>query len=168
MAIPLKDNSQKLFEQLSKLKGSQASLKRVKSLVAAADLQQNRGLVRRSLRLMNGIIHALKKAAPNLPPELVGGFAANLLDLWETGQKLDERLRELSRLHSPRDRERLRDCLIWIDAIQIDMGSYWIEEVEKVLPKILRGLDRQERNEHKRLRRVANSSARHRSEHLHD
>jgi len=147
MAMPSKKNPEKLFEQLSKLKGSRASLKSLRDLVAAAGLQQDRALMPRSLRLMHKVTDVLKQALPNLDTELIGGFAANLLDLWETGQELDRELNKLAKLRSHHDRERLRDALIWIDAIQVDMGSYWIGEVQKVLPKLLEGLDRQERKQ---------------------
>jgi hypothetical protein len=151
MTTALKRSREELFEQLSKLKGNQKSLKEVRKRVAASGIRQDDVLIRRSLRLMNKTILVLKQAMPNLDAQLVGRFAANLLDLWETGQTLDKTLKDLTRSRCPRDREGLRDALIWIDAIQADMGSYWIGEVKKGLPALLRSLDRQERSERKRV-----------------
>ena len=93
---------------------------------------------------MGRAIRVVKKALPDTDPELVGGFYADLLDLWETGQKLDKELHNLTKLRFPQDRERLRHILLWISAIQIDMASYWIGEVKKDLPKLLTALDKLE------------------------
>jgi hypothetical protein len=147
MATRLGRSSEKIFAQLSKLQGPDRSLKTVRNLVAADGSRESEALSRRSQQLMNRIIDALKTSLPGIEPEIVGGFAANLLDLWETGQKLDRKLKELTKLRSPRGRQRLRDTLLWIDAIQIDMGSYWIREIQKVLPKLLECLNRHERNQ---------------------
>jgi hypothetical protein len=153
MTTALKGSHERLFEQLSKLKGRQISFKEVSELVAASGVRKDDALIRQSLRLMNKTIRVLKQALPNLDPELIGCFAASLLYLWETGQELDRTLKELTRPRSMQDREALRDALVWIDAIQADMGSYWIGEVKKVLPTLLRSLDREERNERRRVAR---------------
>jgi hypothetical protein len=93
---------------------------------------------------MRAAIRTLKTALPDTDPELIGGFFANLLDVWETGQKLEQELKKLKKLRLPRDHEALRNVLLWIDAIQVDMASYWIGEVKRDLPKLLRALDRHE------------------------
>jgi hypothetical protein len=105
------------------------------------DYQAGQVLVQQSLYQMHASIRAVKEALPDTDPELIGGFFADLLDLWETGQKLDKELHKLTELRFPQDRERLRDILIWISASQIDMASYWIGEIKKDLPKLLRALD---------------------------
>jgi hypothetical protein len=102
-------------------------------------------LIEQSLLLMRKAICVVKEALPDTDPEVIGGFFADLLDLWETGQKLDKELHNLTKLRFPQDRERLRDILIWISAIQVDMASYWIGEVKKDLPRLLRALDKLER-----------------------
>lgn len=150
MTTASKATPEKIFEQLSKLKGPQIALNEVGKLFAASGIRQDDALIRRSLQLMHKTIRVLKQALPNVEPELIGGFAANLLDLWETGQKLDKTLKDLTRSRPSQDRDGLRDALIWIDAIQADMGSYWINEVKKALPALLRSLDRQARNERRR------------------
>jgi hypothetical protein len=95
---------------------------------------------------MRRAIRVVKEALPNTDPELIGGFFAHLLDLWETGQKLDRELQKLTKLNFPRDRERLRDTLLWIEAIQVDMASFWIGEVKRDMPTLLKALDRLERS----------------------
>jgi hypothetical protein len=107
---------------------------------------QKNKLIERSLALMRKAICVVKEALPDTDPELIGGFFADLLDLWETGQKLDKELHRLTKLRFPEDREHLYDILIWISAIQVDMGSYWIGEVKKDIPKLLRALDKSESN----------------------
>ncbi len=102
-------------------------------------------LVKRSLSLMRVVMRALNRALPDTDRELIGGFCADLFDLWETGQTLEKKLKEICRMRFPRDSKKLYDTLIWVDAIQIDMGSYWIGEVKKDLPKLLRALDKLER-----------------------
>ena len=62
---------------------------------------------------------------------------------------------------TPEDRETLRSTLQWIDAIQLDMASYWIAEIKKDLPKLLKALDKLERSSvHGTARRSQRSSAR--------
>jgi hypothetical protein len=111
-----------------------------------AERKKRRALIRRSIGLMRQAIRVVKEALPETDPELIGGLFANLLDLWETGQTLDEKVKEICKMRLPRDRGRLRDVLIWIEAIQLDMASFWIDEVKKDVPKLLRALDRLERN----------------------
>jgi len=105
------------------------------------DAQTDQALVQQSLHLMHASIHAVKKILPDTDTELIGGFFADLYDLWETGQKLDKELRKLAEDRFPHDRERLSELLNWISAIQIDMASYWIGEINKDLPKLRHALD---------------------------
>jgi hypothetical protein len=111
-------------------------------------------LIERSLVLMRKAICVVQEALPDTDPELIGGFFANLLDLWETGQKLDKELHRLAKLQFPQDREHLHDILIWIDAIQIDMGSFWISQVKKDIPKLLRALDKADRKSRLDMRKA--------------
>jgi hypothetical protein len=133
-----------VVKALSKPNGKNVG-KAVGQLLSWANSQTDHALIRRSLRLMRRAIRVVGEALPDTDPELIGGFFANLLDLWETGQKLDKKVKEISRLRFPRDRERLYHILIWVDATQVDMASYWTAEVKKDLPKLLRALDRLER-----------------------
>ncbi len=128
---------------LSKPKGNDVS-KAVDTVLSWAASENDHALVQRSVRLMRIVIRALKTALPDTDRELIGGICADLFDLWETGQKLDKELKKLAKFRFPRDRQRLRDTLVWIDAIQLDMASYWIGEVRKDLPKLFKALDQQE------------------------
>lgn len=115
-------------------------------LINWAEAHQDRTLIHRSIRFTGDVVSALKKAMPEVDPELIGSMVAALTDLWETGQTLDKELKKLAKLRLPQDRERLRDTLVWLDAIQVDMASYWIREVRRDLPRLLDALNRQERN----------------------
>jgi hypothetical protein len=131
------------------------------ALLSWANSKVDHALTQRSLHLMRSAIRTLTNALPETDPELIGGILANLLDLWETGQKLDKELQKLKKLRLPKDRETLRSTLLWIDAIQLDMASYWIEEIKKDLPKLLKALDKLERRSlHGTARRSRRSSAR--------
>jgi hypothetical protein len=152
VTVSLRKKPEKLFGQLSRLKGPQASLREIKAVMAAAGLKEDRVLTRRSLRLMHRFSRVLKAALPNTDPEIIGGVCADLLDLWETGQTLDKKLKENCKLRFPRDRERLQDFLSWIDAIQLKMAGYWIDEIQKDLPKLRRSLRQANRNERRRTR----------------
>jgi len=133
--------------------------KAVGQLLSWANSQTDHALIRRSVRSMRRAIRVVQEALPDTDPELIGGFFANLLDLWETGQTLDKKLKEICNLRFPRDRGRLHDALIWVDAIQVDMASYWIGEVKKDVPKLLRALDKLEhkRRPRKQQRNLANA-----------
>jgi len=120
-----------------------SSAKSEKAILAWANSQTDRALAQRSFRLMRRIMRTIRRALPRTDPELIGGICAHLFDLWETGQTLNKRLQKVSELRLPRDRERLRDTLIWIEAIQLDMASFWIGEVKKGWPKLLKALDQE-------------------------
>jgi hypothetical protein len=131
-------------------------------VAAFADSQSDKAskaLSLRSLHLLRKAIRIVNEALPDTDPTLIGGYFANLLDLWETGQELDKKLKEICTFRLPRDRERLRSALLWIEAIQLDLASYWIGEVKKDTPKLLKALDKlkRKRNAAKRKRKLANA-----------
>lgn len=146
MARVSRKNPQKLFELVSALEGRPLSLKAVESAAARAGFRQDNGRIRRSLALTRAVIAALKRSMPNASAETIGDTVAALTDLWETGQVLDKRLKKLARMRFPQDAESLRDTFIWIDAIQIDMATYWIRVIQKGLPKLLAALERQRKH----------------------
>lgn len=149
-----------VVKALSKPNGRNVA-KATGALLSWANSKRDHALAKRSLDLMRPAIQTLTKAFPEADPELIGGIFANLLDLWETGQKLDKELRKLKKLRLPQDRETLRSTLLWVDAIQLDMASYWIEEIKKDLPKLLKALDKLDRKSvHGTARRSQRSSAR--------
>ena len=149
-----------VVKALSKSNGRNVA-KATGALLSWANSKKDHALTQRSLDLMRPAIQTLTTALPATDPELIGGIFANLLDLWETGQKLDKELQKLKKLRLPKDREALRNTLQWIDAIQLDMASYWIEEIKKDLPKLLKALDKLERRPvHGTARRRQRSSAR--------
>jgi hypothetical protein len=149
-----------VVKALSKPNGRSVA-KAAGALLKWANSKKDHALTQRSLDLMRPAIQTLTAALPETDPELIGGIFANLLDLWETGQKLDKELQKLKKLRLPKDREALRTTLQWIDAIQLDMASYWIEEIKKDLPKLLKALDKPERRSaHGAARRSQRSSAR--------
>jgi hypothetical protein len=115
------------------------------ALLKWANSERDEVLSRRSQSLLRGAIRTTKTALPDTDPELIGGIFADILDLWETGQKLDKELRKLTKLRMPRDQEQMRAILLWIEAIQLDLALYWIKEVKKDIPKLLRALDSLER-----------------------
>jgi hypothetical protein len=133
-----------VVKALSKPNGRNVA-KATGALLSWANSKVDHALTQRSLHLMRSAIQTLTNALPATDPELIGGIFANLLDLWETGQKLDKELRKLKKLRLPQDRETLRNTLLWVEAIQLDMASYWIGEVKKDLPKLLKALDKLER-----------------------
>lgn len=143
MARVSKKNPEKLFELVSALEGRPLSLKAVEAAAARAGFRQDNARLRRSLALTRAAIAALKRAMPDASANTIGDMVAALSDLWETGQVLDKRLKKLTRMRFPQDAENLRDTLIWIDAIQVDMATYWIKVVQKSLPKLLAALERQ-------------------------
>jgi len=134
-----------VLRALSKPKGREVA-KATGQLLSWAASQTDHALIERSVNLMRRATNVVKKGLPETDAQLIGGFFANLLDLWETGQDLDKELRKLTKLKMPRDREQLEDILTWIGAIQIDMASYWIRELKKDLPKLSKALDSLERS----------------------
>ena len=109
-------------------------------------MRHNDPLLKRSRDILIDVIRVLQSALPDSDEELIGGIAANLLDLWETGQELDNQLKRLREMRFPEDREHLRRTLIWIEAIQLDMGAFWISHVKKDISKLLGALDKRKRN----------------------
>ena len=132
-----------VVKALSKPNGRNA--KTVGALLDWANADRDPLLEQKSHHLLTAVMRTLGTALPNTDRELIGGFCADLLDLWETGKKLDKELQKLKKLRLPKDREALRGTLQWIDAIQLDMASYWIKEIKKDLPQLLKALDGLER-----------------------
>src|SRR5579859_4643397 len=87
------------------------------ALLTWARSEEDQNLTHRSLQLLRRTMRTLETALPDIDPKLIGGLCAHLLDLWETGQKLDNLLKELPKFQLPRDRERMRSALLWIEAI---------------------------------------------------
>lgn len=158
MTLPAKKQRQKLFEELSKLKGSQASISRAVVIAATAGLPDNKALIKRSARLTADIIAVLKKAMPEVPGEVIGTVVAALTDLWEAGQKLDRDLKLVKKLRFPGDMDRLRDLLIGIKVHQLDEPAYWIGVISRKLPKLLNALDQEQGSARRLTPRGPNSS----------
>lgn len=152
-----------IIKALSKPNGRN-SAKAVGALLDWGKADRDPILEQRSHQLLLGVTRTLESALPNTDRELIGGFCANLLDRWETGQKLNTQLERLVRLRFPKDKEALRDALQWIEAIQLDMASYWIDEVKQDLSKLARALDQSERRPDRNTPRKPKRSPRKKAE----
>jgi hypothetical protein len=78
--------------------------------------------------------------------------------LWDTGQQLDAHLERIYRMRFPEDLEGLYDFLIFVEAIQLEMGSYWIGELQKVVPKLIKECHRQARKDKRKDNKVPTSA----------
>jgi hypothetical protein len=152
-----KTESDKLYEKISKVKGPGAELRIFNILLTNSlshlDSQKKRGWKRRVGKIIKGLLRALKEAMPQTDPQLIGDFVADVEDLWEYGQKLDQHFKAVFRMKFPKDSERLRELLLNIDHEQCDEAWAHIEGLKKSLPRLIKGLDRQSRHARQRPRR---------------
>src|SRR5579863_721568 len=122
MILEMAEPPASIIKALSSRKGRNVA-KASAQLLRWAESGQDDALLQRSSRLLRENSRIFKEALPGTDPEIIGGFFASILDLWETGQTLDKQLKKIPKLQFPRDRECLYDILIWISAIQLDMAS---------------------------------------------
>ncbi len=144
---------QKLQEMASKQGLSQASANAARDFLRRALSNHDKRLQRRSARITHNMLVALNKAFPEVDRQLIGDIVADLDSLWDTGQELDKELEKLFRMRFPQHRNHLREFLAFIQATQIDMVEFWIGNLRKRIPKLLKALDRQEQSESRRRRK---------------
>jgi hypothetical protein len=102
------------------------------------DSRQHRGWNKRAGKIIKGLLRALKEAMPDMDPQIIGDFVADVEDLWEYGQKLDEHFTVLFRMKFPKHSEHLRELLLQIDHEQCNESSAHIEGLKKSLPQLLK------------------------------
>jgi len=96
---------------------------------------------------------SLRSALPDTDPEFIGGIVADLDDLWEYGQRLDNHFSVLFRMTFPRDQEQLRELILQIEHEQLDESWAHLVRLKKSFPKLLKELELQARVDGPRVRR---------------
>ena len=146
MKLSGKTDSDKLYEKISNVSGPGAELRMFNILLTNSlshlDSRQARRLQKRAVKIIKGLLRALKEVMPETDPQLIGDFVADLEDLWEYGQRLDEHIKILCRMKFPRHSEHLRDLLLSIDHEQCDESWAHISGLKKSLPQLIKALDR--------------------------
>jgi hypothetical protein len=107
--------------------------------------KQDKGFQRRVGKVLRGLLRALKTSLPDTDPLLIGDFVADLEDLWEYGQKLDEHIKTLCSMKSPKHSEHLREILLHIEHEQCDESWAHIKGIRNTLPQLVSALNRQSR-----------------------
>jgi hypothetical protein len=147
MKLGARTESDKLYEKISKVKGPGAELRMFNILLTNSlshlDSQRRSGWDKRVGKTIKGLLRALKEALPHTDPRLIGDFVADVEDLWEYGQKLDEHFKVLLRMTFPKHSEHLRELLLSIKYEQCDESWAHIERLKKSLPQLIKALDRQ-------------------------
>lgn len=143
-----------------------AELRRLRPGKKASRAQQKQALLefrrdeerrQRSMRLVGGLMRSLKRAFPEVNPQLIGDIVADLDDLWDYGQELDRDLWALCKIRLPRDRDALQSLLTGIEVQQFDYARDCIERLHKNLPKLDKYLYRDDPGPSRR-RRVSNTT----------
>jgi len=98
------------------------------------------------MRLVSGLMRSLKRAFPEVNPQLIGDIVADLDDLWDYGQQLDRDLWAPCRIRLPRDRNALQSLLTGIEVQQVDYARDCIERLHKNLPRLDRYLYKKSRS----------------------
>jgi len=147
MRLGARTDTDKLYEKISAVKGPGAELRIFNMLLANSlshlDSQRRRGWHRRVGKTIKGLLRALKEALPHTDPQLIGDFVADVEDLWEYGQKLDEHFKILFRMKFPNHSEHLLELLLQIEHEQCDESWAHIEGLKKSLPQLIKALERQ-------------------------
>jgi hypothetical protein len=97
-------------------------------------------LQRQSAEIARKLQIALEAGLPEIESRTIGAVVADIDSLWDTGQKLDKELKRLFRMKFPRDRERLREFFSFIEAIQVEMGTFWIGNLKRRVPTLRKAL----------------------------
>ena len=143
MKFPKKTSTEEFLDKSSKLKGPNKDLQAAAIMLGDAAARVDHKLVKRSTNLAHRLLLSLKKALPETDPQLIGDFVAEVSDLWDYGQKLDKTLNEISHMRFPQHREHMREALVAIEVQQFDYALDCIKGLQKTLPKLKQGLDRQ-------------------------
>jgi hypothetical protein len=142
MKLGARTESDKLYEQISKVKGPRAELRMFNIMLGNSlshlDSQQRSGWNKRVGKIIKGLLRALKEGMPDIDPQIIGDFVADVEDLWEYGQKLDEHFKVLFRMKFPKHSEHLRELLLSTKYEQCDESSAHIEGLKKSLPKLIK------------------------------
>ena len=156
MKLKARTDSDKLYEQISKVSGPGAALRTFNILLTNSlshlDSHQRSRLHGRAGKIIKGLLRALKEALPHADPRLIGDFVADLEDLWEYGQKLDEHIKTICRMKFPKHSEHLRELLLRIDHEQCDESWAHIQGLKKSLPPLIKGLNPLPRRSSRRAR----------------
>ena len=146
MKFPKKTIAEEFLDKSSKLRGPNKGLQAAAMMLGDAAARVDHKLVKRSTNLAHRLLLSLKKALPETDPQLIGDFVAEVSDLWDYGQKLDKTLNEISHMRFPQHREHMREALVASEVQQFDSAIDCIKGLQKTLPKLKQGLDRQPKN----------------------
>ena len=150
MRVREKTATEEVIDKITGLRGPCKAQQGAMIWMASAFAKQDVKLRRRSARIANQMQSALERAFPEVDPQFIGDIVADLDSLWDTGQRLDTGLQRLFRMRFPRDCNRLSEFLSFIQATQIEMAEFWIDNLSKKIPKLRRALDRQRQNGRRR------------------
>jgi hypothetical protein len=146
MKLGTRTESNKLYEEISRVSGRGAALEMTKIMLTNSMRRlnkQDKGFQRRVGKVIRGLLHTLKTALPDTNPQLIGDFVADLEDLWEYGQKLDNHIKILCSMKFPKHSEHLREILLHIEHEQCDESWAHIKGIKNTLPQLLSALNRQ-------------------------
>jgi hypothetical protein len=147
VTIPKTTMANDVMQLASKVRGPNKTKQIGLHWIAMASARRDADLESRSRLITQNTLAALSRAFPEFDPELIGDIVADLDSLWDTGQQLNDELKRLFKMRFPKHRQHLREFLAFISAIQLDMAEFWIRNLRKKVPKLLKELDRQERGE---------------------
>jgi hypothetical protein len=147
MKLGTRTESEKSYQKISKVKGPAAELRMFNIMIGNSlsrlDSRQSSGWNKRVGKIIKGLLRALREAIPDVDPQIIGDFVADIEDLWEYGQKLDEHFKALFRMKFPKHSEHLRDLLLDIKYEQCDESLAHIEGLKNSLPRLIKALDSQ-------------------------
>lgn len=145
MRLRAMTESNKLYDEISSVSGRGTALEMANIMLTNSlrrSKKQDRHFQRRAGKVIKGLLRTLKVALPDTNPLLIGDFVADLEDLWEYSQKLDDYIRTLCRMKFPKHYEDLREILLYIEHEQCDESWAHIKGIRNSLPKLLKALNR--------------------------
>ena len=145
MRLSKNTETDELIERMSKLKGPNRAEQGAMLWMGAAFAKQDVDLRRRSARIARQTQMSLRRAFPDVDPQLIGDVVADLNSLWDVAQKLDKELKKLFHMRFPQHYNHLGEFLSFIEATQIDMVEFWIGNLRRRIPKLRKALDRRQR-----------------------
>jgi len=107
-------------------------------------------LVRKNARLSARLRKVLSAASPQSKPDLISGIAVDLADFSEIGEEHNRRLKELSQMQFPRDRERLEDLIYEFDVRLVMHAEWHARHLKRRLAKLKLDLEQELKTRAKR------------------
>jgi hypothetical protein len=109
--------------------------------LAHPSFQIDRKLIRKNVKLSANLGKVLAAASPRSTEYLRSGIAVDLADFWEIGEEHRRRIKELSAMRFPKDKQRFIDMLYEFEVRLVIHAEYHAKLLKRRLVRLKRDLE---------------------------